>query len=105
MRITLAVRVDLEDPLRIPRDRSVVPQETRVTVAGVRLVQYFELRKICRQGGEYAETRIGRAIINGTQDEIPTGRSKDGNPFLDDMSQGSLFVVHRQDNEQGRRLR
>ncbi len=95
MRITLAVRVDLEDPLRIPRDRSVVPQHTRVPVTGVRLVHYFELRKICRQIGENAETRIGRPVINGTQDEIPTGRSENGNPFLDDVSQGSLFVVYR----------
>ncbi len=85
MRIALAVRVDLKYPFRIPRDRSVVPQHTRVTMAGVRLIQYFELRKICRQVGEYAETRISRAIINGAQDEILTGRSENGNPLLDDV--------------------
>ncbi len=54
MRIALAIRVDLEDPFRISRGRSVVPQRTRVTVAGVRLVQYVDLRKIRRQVGEYA---------------------------------------------------
>ena len=52
MWVALAIRVDLEDPLRIPRDRCVVPQHTRATVAGVRLIQYFELRKVYRQVGE-----------------------------------------------------
>src|SRR5262249_23700976 len=101
-RITLAVRVDLENPFDGVAPRGgVVSEPARSAMARVRLVYHDNsLRITLLQAGENIKSIILRSVVNEEKLIIDSEIRETITPFADDFFDGGGFVVDRNDDRE-----
>ncbi len=99
--IALAIGVDLEDERNVPAACFPVADEAALSVAPIRLVKNFEARsELIPEARQNLRGAVGRAIIDGQEDEVFSPIFYFVKPLEDDFADGRLLVVDGHDDHE-----
>jgi hypothetical protein len=101
LRITLAVRIDLENKRNIPAAGFAVADEAALSVTHVGLVENLEAgSELVTEACKDLCSAIGRAIIDGQEDKILRPVLNLVKPLENDFADGRLLVEDRHNDHE-----